>query len=168
MEENTYKKVFHYIQQSLKPISPHELSRVTGKSRVSIHTALKRLMENGDIEKHGVSPLVVYTLKGVTKVIPTDLTMDDIARIIGPILKKYPIIYAGILGSFPDNVAKAGSIINMMISYGQPFSIMSLPTLEKALTEALSMQVDLITDQGANKYIKASMMNNLKIVYGTM
>ncbi len=160
--------MFHYIQQATEPVSPHELSRVTGKSRVSIHAALKKLVSNGDIEKQGVSPRTYYVLKGITPVIPKDLTLEDVKTAVEPVLKQYPIVYAGVLGSFDDGAIKAGSIINMMISYKQPFSIISLPAIEKALSEALGMKVDLVTDQGANKYIKASMINSLTIVYGSL
>lgn len=168
MEEITYKAVFHYIQQSIEPVSPHELSRVTGKSRVSVHTALKKLLANGDIEKRGVSPKARYTIKRIEEIIPADLTVAEIKAKTAPILKKYPVAYAGILGTFEDETVKAGSTINMMISCPQPLSLVALGGIERALNEALGMKVDLITDQGANKYIKSSMLHSLKIVYGTL
>ena len=166
MEENTYKKVFHYIQTSSVPVSPYELSHVTGKSRVSVHTALKKLIVNGDIEKIGVSPRVHYVLKGTIKRVSTDLSMEEIERRVQAIFKNYPIAYAGILGSFTNGVIEAGSTINMMVGFHQSFPILSLTAIERALTEVLNMKVDLITDQGANKYIKSSMLSSLTIIYG--
>jgi predicted nucleotidyltransferase/biotin operon repressor len=166
MEEIAYKQVFHYIQQHTEPVSPHELSRVTGKSRVSIHAALKKLMASGDIEKHGVSPRVTYTIKGVAPLIPIDLTTENIVRAIDPILKKYPISYAGILG--PVSHTERGSVLNMMISFREQFSLVALKAIEQSITEVLGIKVDLITDQGANKYLKTSMLSKLQIVYGSV
>jgi predicted nucleotidyltransferase len=163
--ENTYKMVFHYIQASEVPVSPHELSRVTGKSRVSVHTALKKLIENKDIEKIGVSPRVTYAIKGFTPIPPSDLSLEDIQERITPILKKYPIIYAGIFGSVAEGLTTS-TTVDIMISPNGTLPMISLTALETSLTEALGKKVTLATDQGANKFIKASMMKGLKVVYG--
>ncbi len=166
MGENTYKSVFHYIEQSIEPVSPHELSRETRKSRVSVHMALKKLLVNGDIEKHGLSPRVFYTLKGIPETVPVELSPENIRKLVEPILKKYPVTYAGILGTITHT--DSGDGLNMMISFNQPFSMIALAGIERALSQALGVKIDLITDQGANKYIKSSMMNSLTIVYGSL
>lgn len=165
MEENTYKLVFNYIKDSETPASPNELSRVTGKSRVSVHTALKKLLSNRDIEKIGVSPRVTYALKGYTPVPPTDLSLEDIKQRIEPVLKKYPIIYAGVFGAVAEGANQVESI-DIMISPNGILPIISLKALEQGLTEALGKKVNLATDQGANKFIKMSMMKGLKVLYG--
>ncbi len=157
--------VFHYIQGSETPVSPHELSRVTGKSRVSIHTALKKLLLNGDIEKIGASPRVTYAIKGFTPVPPSDLTLEDIKQRIEPILKKYPIFYAGVFGAVADGEVAAEQV-DIMISPNGILPIISLKALEQSLTETLGKKVNLATDQGANKFIKASMIKGLKVIYG--
>jgi predicted nucleotidyltransferase len=167
MEEITYKMVFHYIQQSENPVSPHELSRVTGKSRVSVHTALKKLLLNRDIEKIGVSPRVTYAIKGFTPVPPTNLTLEDIKHRIEPVLKKYPIIYAGVFGAVADGELTAESV-DIMISPNGTLPMISLKALEQGLAEALGKKINLATDQGANKFIKASMMKGLKVLYGKL
>ncbi len=167
MEENTYKQVFHYIKESETPISPHELSRVTGKSRVSIHTALKKLYSNGDIEKIGVSPRVTYAIKGFTPIPPSDLSLEDMKQRITPILKKYPIFYAGVFGSIADGELSAENI-DIMISPNGTLPVITLKALEQSLTEVLDKKVHLATDQGANKFIKGSMMKGLKVLYGKL
>jgi predicted nucleotidyltransferase len=165
MQENTYKSVFHYIQQSEEPVSPHQLAAVTGKSRVSVHTALKKLLKNGDIEKIGLSPRVTYAIKGYTPIPPSDLSLDDIKQRITPILKKYPIIYAGVFGIVAEDTSPTETV-DIMISPNGILPLLSLKALEKNLSEALGKKVTLATDQGANKFIKASMLKGLKVLYG--
>ncbi len=168
MEENAYKMVFHYIQQAENPVSPHELSRVTGRSRVSVHTALKKLLANGDIEKIGVSPRVTYAIKGFTPIPPTDLSIEDIKDRVTPVLKKYPIIYAGIFGAVALGETNPGGEVDIMISPNGVFPMSSIAALERSLAEALGVRVNLATDQGANKFIRASMMKGLKVIYGRL
>ncbi|MEO5646324.1 MAG: hypothetical protein ABIO57_00950 [Candidatus Paceibacterota bacterium] len=168
MEEVAYKMVFHYILQAENPVSPNELSRVTGRSRVSVHAALKKLLANGDIEKIGVSPRVTYAIKGFTPIPPTDLSIEDITARVTPVLKKYPIIYAGIFGAVALGETNPNGEVDIMISPNGTFHISSLTALEKSLSEALGKKVNLATDQGANKFIKASMMKGLKVIYGRL
>lgn len=167
MEEVTYKSVFHYIQENPDPVSPHELSRVTGKSRVSVHIALKKLLANEDIEKIGLSPRVAYAMKGFTPIPPSDLTLEDIQERITPVLRKYPIIYAGIFGSVADGGLQTDNV-DIMISPNGILPTLSLKALERSLSEVLGKKVTLATDQGANKFIKASMMKGLRVVYGKL
>jgi predicted nucleotidyltransferase len=168
MEENTYLQVFHYIENSSQPVSPHELSRETQKSRVSVHTALKRLIKNGDIEKHGVSPRVTYTVKSQTAVTPENLSISIIQEKLAPIFKKNSITYAGIFGFDEHKTLTPESTIDIMISAHQPLSFRTIAVIEHALAEALGVKVTLATDQGANKFIKSSMMKGLRVIYGSI
>lgn len=167
MQENTYKSVFQYIQESDGPVSPYELSRVTGKSRVSVHKALKKLVLQGDIERIGLPPHVTYAIKGFTPIPPSDLTLEDIRERITPVLKKYPIIYAGVFGSVAEGDLQTDHI-DIMISPNGVLPTLSLKALERNLAEALGKKVTMATDQGANKFIKASMIKGLKVLYGKL
>ncbi len=91
--------------------------------------------------------------------------MEDIKQRIESILKKYPIFYAGVFGSVADGELTAEHV-DIMISPNGTLPIISLKALEQSLAEALGKKVNLATDQGANKFIKASMMKGLKVVYG--
>jgi predicted nucleotidyltransferase len=166
MENNAYKMVFEYISQSETPVSPHELSRVTAKSRVSVHSALKKLLANHDIEKIGVSPRVTYAKKGFVYVAPVQPSIEDISIKVTPILKRYPIIYAGIFGAVARGETDTGNEIDIMISPNGTFSVSTLTAIEQALSSAIGTKVNLATDQGANKFIKSSMMKGLRVIYG--
>jgi hypothetical protein len=55
-----------------------------------------------------------------------------------------------------------------MISAHQPLSFRTIAVIEHALAEALGVKVTLATDQGANKFIKSSMMKGLRVIYGSI
>jgi DNA-binding GntR family transcriptional regulator len=59
-EQSAYVDVLQYLNRLNKPVSPHELVTVLGKSRVTIHAALRRLSKSGWVTKQGTSPKVFY------------------------------------------------------------------------------------------------------------
>jgi biotin operon repressor len=67
MESNTpkttqsgYVATLQYLNKVQKPVSPHELALTLQKSRVTIQSALKRLVKNGWVIKEGTSPRATY------------------------------------------------------------------------------------------------------------
>lgn len=60
MEKAAYYDIATYLKEVDRAISPHELSVVLGKSRVTIQSSLKRLLKNGWVAKEGSSPKVFY------------------------------------------------------------------------------------------------------------
>lgn len=60
MNQSAYKAVLQHLSQTNTPATPHELGIILGKSRVSIHNALRRLLKTGWVAKEGTSPKVYY------------------------------------------------------------------------------------------------------------
>lgn len=60
MEPNAYVLIMQYLRAQNNPVSPNELSISLSKSRVTIQSTLKRLIENGWVEKIGDSPKTTY------------------------------------------------------------------------------------------------------------
>ena len=60
MEKAAYYEIAAYLNQVDRAVSPHELSVILGKSRVTIQTSLKRLLKNGWVVKEGSSPHTLY------------------------------------------------------------------------------------------------------------
>ncbi len=59
-EQVAYVAVLQYLTRIKRPASPHELALILGKSRVTIQSVLKRLMQNGWVIKEGTSPKATY------------------------------------------------------------------------------------------------------------
>ena len=53
-----------------------------------------------------------------------------------------------------------------MIDYHRPFSLLKLIGLENDLKDLLQKKVDVVTENGASKYMKPGMLKDLKVFYG--
>jgi len=89
MEQSAYLSVLKHLNQVNKPMSPHELGTVLGKSRVTIHAALRRLVKTGWVAKEGASPKVFYRAVdpfapngGVTHETPSNLDPHSVVAFI--------------------------------------------------------------------------------------
>ncbi|HEY0980384.1 MAG TPA: hypothetical protein VGE18_03195 [Candidatus Paceibacterota bacterium] len=60
MEKAAYYEIATYLKHADRAVSPHELSVILGKSRVTIQSSLKRLLKNGWVAKEGSSPYTFY------------------------------------------------------------------------------------------------------------
>ena len=59
-DQVAYVATLQYLHKAGRPVSPHELALALGKSRVTVQSVLKRLMQNGWAIKEGKSPKVTY------------------------------------------------------------------------------------------------------------
>lgn len=66
MKQDAYTLIINYLRIQNKGISPKELSVVLKRSRVTIQSALKRLVQNGWVKKDGRSPKVYYSAVNLT------------------------------------------------------------------------------------------------------
>ena len=96
-----------------------------------------------------------------------DIKFNEIKRKIEPVLKKYPISYAGLFGSFARGEEKSESDIDIMIRLKQSntFSLFDLIGVERELGEKIGRKVDLATEKSIGHYIRNSVFNDLKPIY---
>jgi uncharacterized protein len=158
---NNRSKVVEYIKQK-GLISPGQISEFIGISKEMTHRYLKKLVQENIIEKKGSAPKTYYFVKYGNK-----NYLEQLTAIASPILSKYPITYAGVFGSVARGEQTKDSDIDILIDYQRPFSIISLVALERSLSEALGKKVDLVTENGANKYMKSNILKDLRVFYGS-
>ena len=94
------------------------------------------------------------------------MTFEELKLKTKPVFDKYRIKYAGVFGSFARGEEKSDSDIDIMIDYQRPFSLLDLIGLENDLKDLLKKGVDVVTENGASKYMKSEMLKDLKIFYG--
>jgi len=96
-----------------------------------------------------------------------DIKFNEIKRKIEPVLKKYPISYAGLFGSFARGEEKSESDIDIMIRLREnnTFSLFDLIGVERELGEKVGRKVDLATEKNIGRYIRNSVFNDLKPIY---
>lgn len=96
-----------------------------------------------------------------------DKKIKEIKEQIGPVLKKYPISYAGVFGSFARGEEKSESDVDIMIRLkpNNTFSLFDLIGVESELAKKIGRKVDLATEKSIGKYIKSSVFHDLRPVY---
>jgi predicted nucleotidyltransferase len=85
------------------------------------------------------------------------------------VLRKYPISYAGVFGSFARGEEKSESDVDIMIRLKphNTFSLFDLIGVENELAKKIGYKVDLATEKSIGRYIKSSVFHDLKPIYET-
>lgn len=93
--------------------------------------------------------------------------IQKIKKEVSPVLKKYPISYAGIFGSYARGEEKENSDVDIMIKLkpDSSFSLFDLIGVENELAKKIGKKVDLATEKSIGKYIKNSVFRDLKQIY---
>lgn len=83
-----------------------------------------------------------------------DKKLQEIAKIVIPILKKNGVKKAGIFGSYARGEAKKRSDVDLLIQFKERKSYFDLISLEEELYKKLKKKVDLITYKSIHPYLK--------------
>ncbi len=94
------------------------------------------------------------------------MTLEELRQTTAPVFDKYRIKYAGLFGSYARGEENTDSDVDIMIDYNRPFSLLDLIGLENDLKDLLHKKVDVVTENGASKYMKPNMLRDLKVFYG--
>lgn len=83
-----------------------------------------------------------------------DKKLQQITKVVVPILKKNDVVKAGIFGSYARGDAKKGSDVDILIKQKGKKSLLDLVRLEHKLKEKLKKKVDLLDYEGLSPYLK--------------
>lgn len=90
---------------------------------------------------------------------------DKIKSIVAPYLKRYPISYAGIFGSYARGDFRSDSDIDILIRYSKPISLFEYGGLLNSLETATGKKVDVVIESTVPplmmKYIKKDLVTIL-------
>lgn len=80
-------------------------------------------------------------------------------------LKPFQPIRIGVFGSYSRGEMNEESDIDILYSFQKKITLFDLVGLKLELEDALKRKVDLVSEQGINKYIKPYILKDLKIIY---
>lgn len=81
-------------------------------------------------------------------------------------LKQYNPLFIGLFGSYARNEQTDNSDIDILVSFRNPVSLLSLIRIENELSLRLGRKVDLITEGAIkNKRIKNNISDDLQIIF---
>lgn len=86
-------------------------------------------------------------------------------QIIIKTLQPYNPIRIGLFGSVARNEETSFSDIDILFSVKNPIGLFTLSDLQFELEEKLHKKVDLVSENGLNKFIKEKILNEVKYIY---
>lgn len=90
---------------------------------------------------------------------------EEIERRVVEILRKYHPTRIGIFGSYARGEAVPGSDLDVLVEFKERKSLMTLVRIERELSEALGVKVDLLTEAAISPYMIESIKSEMKVVY---
>ncbi|PIQ68172.1 MAG: hypothetical protein COV91_05600 [Candidatus Taylorbacteria bacterium CG11_big_fil_rev_8_21_14_0_20_46_11] len=93
------------------------------------------------------------------------MSISEIQQKIAPILRKYGIRNAAVFGSVSRGTNRPQSDIDLLVKLGKPMGMFAYMRLLRELETALGIKVDLVTENGLNKFIRPYVTSELKTVY---
>ena len=94
------------------------------------------------------------------------MSIAEIKEKITPLLNKYDVAYAGVFGSFARGEENAHSDVDIVIKFKGPATFDNYLKLDNAIRSTLGKDVDLLTENSINRFLRPHIEQDLKIIYG--
>jgi predicted nucleotidyltransferase len=94
------------------------------------------------------------------------MTVEEVKKIIIPILEKSAVAYAGIFGSVARGVATKNSDVDILVKFSGAPTFDAYIKLDEDLRNSLGGDVDLITEGAVNKFMRPEIERDFKLIYG--
>lgn len=95
-----------------------------------------------------------------------NMSQHEINRIILDHLKLYNPQFIGLFGSYARAEQTSKSDMDILVSFSEAISLLTLIRIENELTEKLGIKVDIITEGAIkNKRVYKEILNDLQIIY---
>ncbi len=93
------------------------------------------------------------------------MSTEEIASRLAPLLEHYDVRSAGIFGSYARGDQRPDSDLDLLVEFRSPKGLLTLVRIERELSEALGIKVDLLTEQAISPYLIERIKAELKVVY---
>lgn len=153
MITDTRNKIYSYIIEKSK-VRVHDIVKVFHLSNVAVHKQLKKLLEEGKIQKIGKPPMVFYIQAQITP------TVQELQKKIVPLLKQARVKRAALFGSYVRGDNTRDSDIDILIAFPSDATLLDFAHLKRTLEEELQKEVDIVSYNGISPLLRDSILNN--------
>jgi len=93
------------------------------------------------------------------------MTLQETEQALIEILKKHDAARIGIFGSRARGEARPGSDLDVLVDSRQTKSLLTLVGIERELSQALGIKVDLLIDAAISPHLIERIKADLKVIY---
>lgn len=93
------------------------------------------------------------------------MTYQEIENKVVSILEKYNVKTIGIFGSYARGVQRPDSDLDILVNFKERKSLLTLVRIERELSEAIGVKVDLLTEQSVSPYLIDRIKSEMKVIY---
>jgi uncharacterized protein len=83
------------------------------------------------------------------------------------ICRENDVAMMGVFGSQARGEANDQSDIDLLVRFSKRKSLIALIALERQISDALEMKVDLLTEAALSPYLRARILGDLQVIYET-
>jgi predicted nucleotidyltransferase len=94
-----------------------------------------------------------------------NMETESMERKLVPILKSYGATKVGIFGSYATGTATPDSDLDLLVDFAEQKSLLALVRIRRELSEAIGIEVDLLTEAAVSRYLIDRIKAEMKIVY---
>ena len=91
---------------------------------------------------------------------------EEIFEKIAQTLKDHGAKKIAVFGSYVRKEEKPGSDIDVLVQFSQRKSLLELVRIERQLSEALGIKVDLLTEKSISPYLIGTIKRQMEVIYG--
>lgn len=88
----------------------------------------------------------------------------DISKLL-QMCGRYDINFLGIFGSYVHGNVTPESDLDLLARFSRRKSLLELVRIEREISEALGIKVDLLTEKSISPYLRERIMSELKVIY---
>jgi predicted nucleotidyltransferase len=94
------------------------------------------------------------------------MNRKEIFEKIGQVLKNQGARKVAVFGSYVRGEEKPESDIDIMVDFTERKSLLELVKIERELSEALGIKVDLLTEKSISPYLIDTIKKEMEVIYG--
>ena len=83
------------------------------------------------------------------------------------ICRENDVSMLGVFGSISRGEGTKDSDLDLLVKFSKKKGLIATIRLERLISEALGMEVDLLTEAAISPYIRENILNDLQVIYGT-
>lgn len=94
------------------------------------------------------------------------MNREEIFEKIAQALKNQGARKVAVFGSYVTGEEKPGSDIDILVEFSERKSLLDLVRIERELSEALGIKVDLLTEKSISPYLIDTIREQMEVIYG--